>query len=235
MDKKVKVITMESELNTGMAQKSENFVGTGSNEEMLVRDMLEKVADNLNCTRAFKSKEKDLQCLIVSDPVEDYDYDYKINCRIEVTIVLKDDMLNDKEMNSILGIDDLNELLGETGLKEQIIEETNAFIDELNRRSEGISFTVLDSDADGHLPEWDYNDGKYMVAVDNEGEHRDHLLLNWKDVNLHIDHITEEETLEYEIYVPRYESESKIEYLLKESERDKMKAKNKKDIGIDLS
>lgn len=235
MDEKVKVITMESELNTGMAQKSENFVGTGSNEERLVNDMMRKVPDSWYCTRAFKSKEKDLQCFIVSDPVEDYDYDYKINCRIEVTIVLKDDMLNDKEMNSILGIDDLNELLGETGLKEQIIEETNAFIDELNRRSEGISFTVLDSDADGHLPEWDYNDGKYMVAVDNEGEHRDHLLLNWKDVNLHIDHITEEETLEYEIYVPRYESESKIEYLLKESEIDKMKAKNKKDIGIDLS
>lgn len=232
MDEKVKVLTMESELNTGMAQKSENFVGTGSNEEMLVSDMMRKVPDSWYCTRAFKSKEKDLQCFIVSNPVEDYDNDYKINCRIEVIIVLKDDVLKDKEMKPILGIDDLNELLGEAGLKEQIIEETNAFIDELNRRSEGISFTVLDSDADGHLPEWNYNDGKYMVAVDNEGEYRDHLLLDWKDVNLHIDHITEE-TLE--IYDPHYENELKIEYLLKESEIDKMKAKNKKDIGIDLS
>jgi hypothetical protein len=34
---------------------------------------------------------------------------------------------------------------------------------------------------------------------------------------------------------PHYENELEIKYLLKESERDKMKAKNKKDIGIDLS
>ena len=179
-----------------------------------------------------------MQCFVVSEAREDFDGDYKINCEVKTIIVLRDDIIAGKE-TKLFGdkpwVDRIDELLGEAGLKEQIIEENNALIDEVNRRSEGISFTVLDSDGDGHLPEWDYNDGKYMVAVDNEGEHRNHLLLHWKDASLHLDHITEETLGMYYDGGPHYENKLSIEYLLKESERDKMKAKNKKDIGIDLS
>lgn len=230
MDEKVKVLTLGSELDTGLAQKSENFVGTSINEEMLIKDMKRKTSD-LYLTRAFKSKEKGLQCFIVSNPVEDYDNDYKVNCNIEVKIVLKDDVLTGKKLKS--WIDKLDELFGEAGLKEQIIEETNAFIDELNRRSEGKSFTVLDVNEDGYLPDWNYNNGKYLVAVDNDREYRDLPMMHWKDESVHIDHITEETLGMY--YDVRYENPLKVEYLLKESEIDKMKAKNKKDIGIDLS
>lgn len=210
MDEKVRrVLTDFLELDTGIAQKSENFIGTGSNEEMLVSDMMRKVSDSLYLTRAFKSKEKGLQCFVVSNPLEDYDNDYKIKCQIEVTIVLKDDMLTGKKMKPV--IDDLNGLIGEAGLKEQIVKETNAFIDEINRRSEGITVTVLDSDEDGHLPEWDYNDGKYLVAVDRG---KDRPMMHWKDVSVHVDHIAEE-TLE--MYGPRYEDASEIKFLLKQS------------------
>lgn len=210
MDEKVRrVLTDFLELDTGIAQKSENFVGTGSNEEMLVGDMMRKVSDSLYLTRAFKSKEKGLQCFVVSNPVEDYDNDYKIKCCIEVTIVLKDDMLTGKKMKPV--IDDLNGLIGEAGLKEQIVKETNALIDEINRKSEGITVTVLDSDEDGHLPEWDYNDGKYLVAVERG---KDRPMMHWKDVSVHVDHITEE-TLE--MYGPRYEDASEIKFLLKQS------------------
>ena len=189
-----------------------------------------------------------MQCFVVSEPREDLDDDYKINCEVKTIIVLSDDIIElfgdkpwviaEKEME-LFGdkpwVDRIDELLGEAGLKEQIIEENNALIDEVNRRSEGISFTVLDSDADGHIPEWDYNDGKYMVAVDTDSKYRDHYPMHWKDVNLHLDHITEETFGMYYDGGPHYENKLEIEHLLKESERDKMKAKNKKDIGIDLS
>lgn len=219
MGKKVMVLKAFLDLDTGIAQKGENFVGTEEHENKLIDDMKDKVEDNLCLTRAFKSKEKGLQCFLVSEPLLKLPYslyednnDYKINCSIEVTIVLKDDMLKGKIFEP-----DEPELLGEAGFKEQIIEETNAFIDELNRRSEGITVTVLDSDAYGHIPKWDYNDGKYMVAVDNDSEHRKHLLLDWKDVSLHIDHITEE-TLGMGLDDgPVFEDELVLKYLLKQS------------------
>ncbi len=231
MDEKIKVLSVNLELDTGIVQKSDNFVGTTEHEDKLVDDMKDKVEDNLYLTRAFKSKEKGIQCFVVSEPIGDCNNDYKVNCSIEVKIVLKDDMLKGKE--KLLKIDDINELIGEAGLKEQIIEETNAFIDELNRRSEGKSFTVLDVNEDGYLPDWDYNNGKYLVAVDNDWEYRDHPPMHWKDESVHIDHITEETLGMY--YDSYYENSLTVEYLLKESEKDKMQAKNKKDIGVDLS
>lgn len=214
MGKKVTILTAYSELNTGIVQKSENFVGTNYNEDMLVKDMLEKVSDSLDLTRAFKSKENGLQCFVVSEPKDDYDNDYKINCEVRAIIVLRDDILEGKRMElfDTPWIDRINELLGEAGLKEQIIEETNALIDEINRRSEGISVTVLDSDEDYQLPEWDYSHGKYLVAVDKG---KDRPMMHWKDVNLHVDHVTEESFGMY--YDAEYEDADVVRLLLKQS------------------
>lgn len=229
MGKIVKVLTAYSELDTGIAQKSENFVGTNYNEDMLVGDMMEKVADNLNCTRAFKSKEKGLQCFLVSEPREDFDDDYKIICDVKTIIVLSDDIIAGKEMELFRDkpwVDRVNELLGEAGLKEQIIEETNALIDEINRKNEGISVTVLDSNEDGHLPDWDYHNGKYLVAVDTDREYRDFPMMHWKDVSVHIDHMTEE-TFDL-CYDVECEDTDMIRLLLKQS-KEKSDAKRERE------
>lgn len=218
MGKIVKVLTAYSELNTGIAQKSENFVGTNDNEDMLVNDMYDKVSDSLYCTRAFKSKEKGLQCFVVSEPLKDFDDDYKITCEVKTIIVLRDDIIAGKEMELFEDkpwVDRVNELLGEAGLKEQIIEENNALIDEVNRRSEGISFTVLDSNEDGCLPEWGYNNGKYLVAVNTDSEYRDYYPMHWKDASVHLDHITEETFGMY--YDTEIEDTDIIRLLLKQS------------------